>query len=147
MADPDFRRKIVPLSDCGRRFVRVKSHMEKKEYNLDKRLLQFALRTINVVKVLPDTKICNHLAGQLLRSGTSSALNYGEAQSAESTRDLVHKFKVVLKELRESFMSLRILKAKTLLNDIELVAETEELIAIFVTCIKTAKKNNRDKKQ
>jgi len=121
--------------------------MEKKEYNLDKRLLQFALRTINVVEVLPETKVCNHVGGQLLRSGTSSALNYGEAQSAESAKDLIHKFKVVLKELRESFMSLRILKAKTLLNDIELVAETKEQNAIYVTCIKTAKKNKQKKKQ
>jgi four helix bundle protein len=117
-----------------------------KEYNLDARLLQFALRIIATIEGLPDTRVCNHLGGQLLRSGTSAALNYGEAQAAESHQDFIHKFKVILKELRESFMSLRILKAKSLLNDVLLVDETEELIAIFVVSLRTAKRNQKMQK-
>jgi len=115
----------------------------KKEYDLEKRLLQFALRAIEVVESLPETKVCNHVGGQLLRSGTSVALNYGEAQSAESDRDFIHKLKVILKELRESLMSLRILQAKSYLKDNELVGEADELVKIFFSSIKTVKKRQK----
>src|SRR5262245_50685715 len=115
--------------------------MANKEFDLDKRFLQFALRIIAVVEMLPDTRVCNHLANQLLRSGTSVALNYGEVQSAESKKDFIHKFTIVLKELRESFTNLRVLDAKALLKDNALVGETDELIAITVTSINTAKGN------
>ena len=74
----------------------------KKKYNLEKRLIDFAVRIINVVEALPNTRAGNHIAGQFVRCGTSPAPNYGEAQSAESRNDFIHKIKIVLKELRET---------------------------------------------
>lgn len=65
--------------------------MKDKANNLEDRLVDFAVRIIGVAEALPDTKVGNHIAGQLVRSGTSPAPNYGEAQSAESRNDFVHK--------------------------------------------------------
>ena len=67
---------------------------------------------MELIETMPDTKIANHIAGQMLRSGTSPALNYGEAQSAESRNDFIHKMKICLKELRETNVSLKIIKRK-----------------------------------
>ena len=47
-------------------------------------LVQYAVRIIAVVEELPDSKVGKHIGGQLIRSGTSPAPNYGEAQAAES---------------------------------------------------------------
>jgi len=63
---------------------------EHKKYDLEKRLIDFAVRIINVVETLPNTRAGNHIGGQLLRSGTAPAPNYGEAQSAESRNDFIH---------------------------------------------------------
>ena len=85
------------------------------------------------------------MAGQLIRSGTSPALNYGEAQSGESRRDFIHKIKVVLKELRETFVCLKIIRKSKLLeseNKIQTaLPENDELISIFVKSVETAQKN------
>jgi four helix bundle protein len=110
-----------------------------KKFDLEDRLLEFTLRIITIVESLPDNKVCNHLGGQLLRSGTSPALNYGEAQASESKKDFIHKFKLVLKELRETLTCLKILNRKSLLSDISVLDENRELIAIFAASIKTAK--------
>lgn len=67
-------------------------------------LINFAVRIINVVEALPNTRAGNHIAGQLVRCGTAPAPNYGEAQSAESPRDFIHKMKIALKELRETLV-------------------------------------------
>lgn len=72
---------------------------EKRIFDLEERLIDFAIRTIRTAESLPKTKLGNHIAGQLIRCGTSPAPNYGEAQSAESRADFVHKMKVCLKEL------------------------------------------------
>ena len=77
-----------------------KEKNKDKKYNLEKRLIDFAVRIINIVEALPNTLAGNHIAGQLVRCGTSPAPNYGEAQSAESRNDFIHKIKIVLKELR-----------------------------------------------
>ena len=61
------------------------ANMERK-YDLDKRLIKFAVEVTKIVECLPDGKVCNHLGSQLLRSGTSPPLNYAEAQAAESKR-------------------------------------------------------------
>lgn len=94
---------------------------------------------------MQNTKAANHLSGQLVRSGTSPALNYGEAQSAESRKDFIHKFKIVLKELRETFVCLRIIKWAKLYNSLEKIeatlTENNELIAIFVKSTNTAQMN------
>lgn len=71
-------------------------------FDLEERLIDFAVRIIRTVESLTKTKVGNHVAGQLIRCGTSLAHNYGEAQSAESRADFIHKMKVCLKELRET---------------------------------------------
>lgn len=74
------------------------------KHDLEERLINFAVLIIEIVESMPDTKAANHLAGQLLRSGTSPALNYGEAQSGESRKDFIHKIKIALKELRNQYL-------------------------------------------
>ena len=96
---------------------------------------------------LPNTRVGNHIAGQLLRCGTSPAPNYGEAQGAESRADFIHKMKVCLKELRETrvwlLMIVRAKLIKTTSKLDPLIQETNELISIFVTSIRTAKKGKK----
>ncbi len=122
--------------------------MKDSKYDLEDRLIDFAVAIINFVETLPNTKSANHLGGQLLRSRTSPALNYGEARAAESRNDFIHKMKVCLKELRESYICLRILHRARLYNSEEqiqfLLKECDELISIFVKSISTAsaKKEN-----
>jgi four helix bundle protein len=91
---------------------------------------------------LPNRKAANHLGGQLLRSGTSPTLNYGEARSAESRNDFIHKMKICLKELRESYNCLRIFYRAGIFDSEQqiqfLLEECNELISIFVKSISTA---------
>lgn len=61
------------------------------KFDLEERLTDFAVKIIEIVDDIPNSKAGNHLSGQLVRSGTSPALNYGEAQSAESRKDFIHK--------------------------------------------------------
>ncbi len=61
--------------------------MKKQTYDLEERLLEYSVRIIKIVEQLPNTRAGNHVAGQLLRSGTSPYPNHGEAQAAESPRD------------------------------------------------------------
>ncbi len=123
---------------------------ENKKYDLEERLIEFAVLIIKLAESLNNTKAGNHIAGQLVRSGTSSALQYGEAQSAESRNDFIHKLKILLKELRESLVALKIIKRVSLISKIDLLekalVECNELIAIFVKSIETAKKNNDKRK-
>ena len=120
--------------------------VRRKKYDLDERLIDFAASIISFVDSLPNTKPAAHLGGQLLRSGTSPSLNYGEAKSAESGKDFIHKMKVCLKELRESHNRLRILHSAKIFQSeqeiLELIGECNELISIFVTSINTASSNN-----
>ncbi len=116
-----------------------------KKFELEERLIDFSVLIIEIVNELPNTKVGNHLAGQLVRSGTSPALNYGEAQSGESRKDFIHKIKIVLKELRETFICLKIIDKTHLLgmnNKLQKVLkENDELIAIFVKSVETAQQN------
>jgi len=120
---------------------------EKQAFDLQDRLIDFAVRVLKVAEALPDTRTGNHIAGQLIRSGTSPAPNYGEAQSAESRKDFVHKMKIALKELRETHVWLLMIQRKPLVEPVDklnpIISECNELIAIFVTNIKTAKENNK----
>lgn len=122
----------------------------KQKFDLEDRLIAFAVLIIKITETLNNTKAGNLIAGQLVRSGTPPALQYGEAQSAESRNDFIHKLKVLLKELRESLVSLKIIKEVLLTEKIDLVdkalLECNELIAIFVKSIETAKKNNDKRK-
>lgn len=116
--------------------------MKDKKFDLDERLIDFAVEVVFFTESLPNTKAANHLGGQLLRSGTSPSLNYGEVNAAESKRDFVHKMKVCLKELRESHNCLRILHRAKIFKSEEiitkLIIECNELISIFVKSIHTA---------
>ncbi|MGC3943775.1 MAG: four helix bundle protein [Chryseolinea sp.] len=109
-----------------------------RKFDLEYRLLEFTIRIISVVESLPDTRVCNYLGSQLLRSGSSPVLNYGEAQAAESRKDFVHKLKVILKELRETSICLTILNRKSYISEDALLKESRELIAIFTSSICTA---------
>ncbi len=117
-----------------------------REYDLEARLIDFAVRIIGTAEGLPKSRVGIHIAGQLLRSGTSPAPNYGEAQAAESRSDFIHKMKICLKELRETrIWLLMIVKADLLApaSRLEpLLDETDRLISIFVTSIKTAQQKN-----
>ena len=109
---------------------------------LEERLIDFAVRVINLSASLPKTAAGKHIAGQILRSGTSPAPNYGEARGAESHADFIHKLRIVLKELNETSIWLRIIERsgllrKELIRDI--VAENKELCRIFATSLRTAR--------
>ncbi len=84
-----------------------------------------------------------NMGWQLVRSSTSPALNYAESQSAESTRDFIHKLGIGLKELRETVVCLRIIEEAKLCDNPELLSkltsECSELVAIFVSSINTVK--------
>ena len=81
---------------------------ETKKVDIEERLVGFAVMILNLAEQLPETRAGRYFHDQLIRSGVSPALNYGEAKSAESAADFIHKMKVCLKELRETFISLSI---------------------------------------
>lgn len=113
-----------------------------RTYDLDDRLITFAVAVCQIAENLPPTRIGAHVATQLIRSGTAPASNYGEAQSAESRRDFIHKMKVCLKELRETHVWLRFLARLGRVKPARvrpIIAESNELIAIFVKSIATAR--------
>ena len=117
--------------------------MSSREFDLVDRLVDFAVTIIDIVEALPRTRACNHIAGQLLRLRTSPAPNYGEAQSAESRKDFIHKMKISLKELQETKIWLRIILRKSFIQPVEqvktIVRECDELIRIFAKSVSTAK--------
>ncbi|MDY8134576.1 four helix bundle protein [Aquimarina sp. 2201CG5-10] len=112
-----------------------------QKYDLQERLVKFSASIITNINGLNKDFASEHLAKQLIRSSTSSALNYGEAQAAESRRDFIHKMKICLKELRESQVNLQVLKEARLINDLDefnkIIQECKELVAIFTSSVKT----------
>ena len=121
--------------------------MKKQTYDLEERLLEYSVRIVKMVEQLPNTRVGNHVAGQLLKSGTSPYPNHGEAQAAESPKDFIHKLRISLKELRETQRWLKLIQRVPLIKKPELLKdilqETEELIKIFVTSIKTAARKQK----
>lgn len=119
---------------------------DRGDYDIEDRLISFAVQVIRVSESLPKSVAATHIAGQLVRCGTSPAANYGEAQAAESRSDFLHKIKICLKELRETRVWLLM---ATLAEMFEadrlapLLNENDQLIAIFVKSIKTAKATSR----
>jgi four helix bundle protein len=114
--------------------------------DIQERLINFAVDIIEITSKLPKTIAGKHIAGQLLRSGTSPAPNYAEARGSESTNDFVHKLKIALKELNESNVWLEISKRSKMLNEFDLnrlFAETGELRNIIAASIVTALKNEK----
>ncbi len=121
--------------------------MHVTKFNLEERLLEFAARIIRVSESMKRSRAGNHIADQLLRSGTSPFGHHGEAEGAESRDDFIHKLKVCYKELRESRRWLRLVqKAEliarpTLLES--LLNEADELVRIFASSIRTAQRNRK----
>ena len=114
---------------------------------LEKRLIDFAVRVIKLSARLPRMPAGKHIAGQILRSGTSPAPNYGEARGGESHADFVHKLGIVLKELNETQIWLCIIKQSELLKPALLagtVEENQELCRIFASSLKTTRRRKRD---
>jgi four helix bundle protein len=118
---------------------------QNRKYNLEERLLEFASAVIDLCENLPNTRAGNHVAGQILRSGTSPYPNHGEAEDAESRDDFIHKLKLCLKELRETHRWARLIKRKAWAKNetslLFVLSESDELIRIFFSSIQTAKRN------
>ncbi len=132
---------------AGLKYVRM-SHSEQRIYDLEDRLIAFAVLICRIADELPSTRVGIHVAGQLIRCGTSPAANYAEARAAESRKDFIHKMRLCLKELRETLVWLRFLRRFEIGMADELdpaVQESNELIAIFVKSIATAKRNARSR--
>jgi four helix bundle protein len=118
--------------------------MAQKGDDLADRLLSFAARVGKVVDALPETRLGRHVAGQLVRCGTSPAPNYAEARGAESRKDFVHKLSICLKELRESHCWLQLIAKAELLTEerlLELTNECTQLMNVIAKSIVTTKVN------
>jgi four helix bundle protein len=117
--------------------------MTKKE--LENRLIEFSVGVTQFIERNANNQTVKHLRDQVIRSSTAVSLNYGEAQSAESKKDFIHKSNIVLKELRETQINLRMVKLLLAPSDdpiLEyLLKENDELLAIFHTTVMTARKN------
>ncbi len=137
------RKGERPTSNAKRSTLNVDA-IAQPVFDLEERLLEYAARIIRLVDSLPATRAGNHVAGQLLRSGTSPLPNHGEAQAAESRADFIHKLGICHKELRESRRWLRLIKRVPLITPADkldpLIEETAELIKIFWASIRTAQR-------
>lgn len=125
--------------------------MAEKIFDLEDRLVDFSCRVIEVVEALPSTRAGNYIAGQLIRCGLAPSLLYGEAQSAESRMDFIHKMKIVLKELKETRVCLKIITKSLMIKPIErlknIKSENEQLVSIIAKSIDTARKNLESNKK
>jgi len=112
---------------------------------LENRLIEFSILIFELSKVVVKDYFETYLLNQLMRSSASAALNYGEAQGAESRKDFIHKVSLVLKELRESNVNLKILAKTGSVSDQSLMEkaseESNQLVSIFYRTAQTAKKN------
>ena len=118
----------------------------KTRFDLEERLLEFSARIIRLVDALPNSRAANHIAGQLLRCGTSPYGNHGEVEAAESRKDFIHKLRICLKELKESRRWLRLVENVAMLPTAKMspiLRETEELIRIFFVSIRTAERHSK----
>ena len=118
------------------------SETAAKANQLETRLISFAGAIVSLSSKLPRTPAARHIVGQILRSGTASAANYGEARGAESRADFIHKLKVVLKELNETAVWLAIIAESSLLPPemiVSIVAENRELCRMIAASVKTAR--------
>jgi len=107
------------------------------------RLINFAVRIIKLSTHLPRSTVGKHVANQIMRSGTAPAPNYGEARGAESRADFVHKIRIVLKELNETSIWLRMIERSHLLKREQLAdisKENTELCKLFTASLKTVQK-------
>lgn len=117
--------------------------------NLEERLVDFAVTIVHLTNKMPSSRAANHIAGQLLRSGTSPAAHYAEARGAESSRDFIHKLKIGLKELNESRVWLKlVIKSKLMPNEdlTNIYQECDALCRIVNASIKTSKQRKAQRK-
>lgn len=118
--------------------------MDQRGEDLEDRLLEFAARVGKAVDALPGTRMGRHIAGQLVRSGTSPAPNYSAACAAESKKDFIHKLGIVLKELRESRTWIKLILKSEMLPKKKmssLLDEANQLCNIIGQSVLTAKTN------
>jgi four helix bundle protein len=118
----------------------------KHVFDLEDRLIDFACMCLDICDLLPGTKTGNNLEHQLSKSGTAPALIYGEAQAAESRADFIHKISMVLKEIKESRINLKIIKRKPVIVHEKVdkaFNEANELMAIFLKSLETARRNRQ----
>lgn len=104
--------------------------MDQRGEDLEDRLLDFATRVGKLVEALPETRLGRHIAGQLVRSGTSPAPNYAEACAAESKKEFVHKLGIALKELRESRTWVKLILKSEMLSDDRIKPLLDECIQL-----------------
>ncbi|MBU4186372.1 MAG: four helix bundle protein [Proteobacteria bacterium] len=114
--------------------------------DIQERLIDFAVSIIQLTTKLPKGSAGKHIAGQLLRSGTSPAPNYAEARSAESPNDFIHKLKIALKELNETTVWLQIITRSQMVpieECIGLQKECGELCRIISSSVKTSQRRRK----
>ena len=114
--------------------------------DIEKRLIDFAVRVLKLCSHLPTTQAGRHISGQLLRSGTAPAAHYAEARGAESTKDFIHKLKICLKELNESRVWLKIVTRSEMLPESQLrdiTDENDQLCRIINASIKTTRAHRK----
>ena len=110
---------------------------------LSDRLWSFAARVGKVVDAIPETRLGRHVAGQLVRCGTSAAPNYDEGRVGESRADFIHKVNVALKELVETSGWLKFIVVAELISARRiqpLLDECDQLVRILAKSVATAKK-------
>ena len=118
--------------------------------DIAERLIDFAVRIIRLGAALPKNQVGKHIAGQVIRSGTSVGANYEEARGAESRADFIHKVTIALKELRESLFWLKVIDRAEMLPHkrmVEIIREADELCAILTSSVVTAKKKRQKKEK
>ncbi len=121
--------------------------MDKKD-DLRQRTKQFALRVIGLVESLPKGRTADMIGHQLLRSATSVGANYRAACRAKSIADFISKMGTVEEEADESLYWMELLVEAGIVKSELLTAlmqEADELVAITVASINTAKKRHTKK--
>jgi four helix bundle protein len=138
------REAILPANFSRLELLTMKKsdHPKSQADVLEERLIDFAVRIIRLAASLPRTPAGKHVAGQILRCGTSPAPNYGEARGAESRADFIHKIRVVFKELNETSIWLRIIERSQMLSKeqlVDIIQENGDLCKIFAASLRTTR--------
>jgi len=120
------------------------------ELNIKERSFRFAVRVVNLCKILEtQDRVSKTLANQLLRSGTSIGANVEEAQAGQSKADFIAKMSIARKEARETHYWLRLLKESEIVSDTqlsEIIKEADEIIRILTAIVKTSQTRNSNDK-
>ncbi|NIR45215.1 MAG: four helix bundle protein [Gemmatimonadetes bacterium] len=119
---------------------------KQRAWDLEDRLVRLGAAASKIAGGLPSSRVGTHISSQLMRCGMAPAPNYAEACTSESRRDFIHKLKICLKELRETLVWLKYLRELGMGPREKLdqtIQEADELTAIFVVSIATARKNDQ----